>query len=175
MKLALISDTHGRAAAARAALELLDEHAPDRFLHLGDVGARGFPPGGVLDELARVAAGRPVDLLAGNADPDPAALAAAAADRGLTYRDGLIHLELAGLTLAGLHGHETDGGAAVIGSGRYDAVLHGHTHRRRDETAEAGGRTVRIINPGAAWRATPRSCAILDLPGLAVTFLDVPK
>jgi hypothetical protein len=69
--------------------------------------------------------------------------------------------EWEGVRLAMVHGH-TGRLSELMEGGEYDVVLHGHTHKRRDETV---GRT-RVINPGALggikWQS--RSYAILTLP-----------
>ena len=179
VRVAVLSDTHGRAAAAAAALAVLNARDPDVFVHCGDVGDARLGHDGVLDELARAAAGRPVHLVAGNADRDPAALAAAAAARGLHFHEAPALLELAGVWVGLLHGHEPGGPARAAASGRFDVVSHGHTHRRRwawlEGPAGGTGGRVRVLNPGAAWRADPRGVAVLELPGMTAELSDVPR
>jgi len=50
-----------------------------------------------------------------------------------------------------------------------DVLLHGHTHRRR---AERVGRTL-VVNPGALYRTTRRTLALLRLPACEVEFYEV--
>ena len=49
-----------------------------------------------------------------------------------------------------------------------DLLLTGHTHRPSWEVTPADGssnaRPVGRLNPGACWRAAPRTVALLDLP-----------
>ena len=103
MLLAVLSDTHGRAPEAAAALRLLNERDPAAFLHCGDVGDRRRPPDAVLDELARAAAGRPAYVVPGNNDPDRAALRAACEERGIIYGDPVV-FTLNGARICGTHG-----------------------------------------------------------------------
>jgi predicted phosphodiesterase len=50
-----------------------------------------------------------------------------------------------------------------------DLLLHGHSHRMRNERV---GRT-RVVNPGALHRAAVRTVGIVELPALAVAFYEV--
>ena len=54
-------------------------------------------------------------------------------------------------------------------------MVHGHTHVRRDERiGVGGGKTVRVINPGALQRAREKSVAVLDTERDEVRFVAVP-
>ncbi|QDT14865.1 metallophosphoesterase family protein [Alienimonas californiensis] len=165
-RLAVLSDTHGRVPETAAALAVLNAHAPDLFLHCGDVGGGRYSPHGVLKELARVADGRPVYLVPGNNDRDPAALKALAAERGIDYGDPAL-LEVDGVRLCVTHGttweHEEFAEHGLDGT-FHDIILSGHTHRPTWERRRFGDRSAYLLNPGACWRATPRTVALLDLP-----------
>ena len=150
MKLAFVSDTHGHPAFTAAAAELLRGYSPDRVLHMGDVVAEaGLAP--FCDW--------PVDCVHGNCDR-PEKLRDIAARLGATYHGQTMAFsaeEFDGVSIAATHGdddHELDG----LIRGDWDLVLHGHTHVRRDETRG----DVRIVNPGAIFRANPRSLATFD-------------
>ncbi len=200
-RLAVLSDTHGRLPETVAALAVLNAHAPDRFVHCGDVGGGKRSAHGVLNELARVAAGRPVHLVPGNNDRDPAALAELAAERGLHYGDPAL-LEVDGVRVCvthGTRGEQDDFAAEGVDGAFHDLILSGHTHRPAWETQrfpgdggpddggpddggpdDGGERVVRLLNPGACWRASPRTVALLDLPtpdptSWEATFLEVPR
>ena len=56
-------------------------------------------------------------------------------------------------------------------SQEYDYVIHGHTHRRRNERI---GNT-RVINPGAMFNASLYSFATLDLDTDTVEFHEIPR
>jgi predicted phosphodiesterase len=60
-----------------------------------------------------------------------------------------------------IHGDSEEVLRGLVASGQYAYVIHGHTHRRRDQTV---GRT-RVINPGAlgGTRHQEHSLCILDL------------
>lgn len=139
MKVGVISDTHDNIVLARVAADLFRERACERVLHLGDVTTR------------RVLA--PFDdpvVLRGNNDP-PSLGVAEWVDR------------VEGVRVGAYHGHLPWRGGEV------DLLLHGHSHRRRNEVV---GRT-RIVNPGALHRAAVRTVAIVELPAMDVTFFEV--
>jgi len=177
MRLAVLADTHGRVPETVAALSVLNAHAPDVFLHCGDVGGGRYSSHGVLTELARVAAGRPAYLVPGNNDRVPQTLAALAAERGLHYGDPIV-VELAGVRVCVTHGtrnEQNDFAEHGVDGLPCDLVCSGHTHLQAWEEREFDGRPVRLLNPGACWRAAPRSVALVDLPAMKATFLEVPR
>ncbi|MFM7149660.1 MAG: metallophosphoesterase family protein, partial [Gemmataceae bacterium] len=68
------------------------------------------------------------------------------------------HLDLDGITVAFLHGHESSLLRDLIQSQAYDFLFHGHTHLRADSLQ---GKT-RVVNPGALHRTTEKSFVIMD-------------
>ena len=139
MRIGLISDTHDNVALARVAADLFREHRVERTIHLGDVMTRP-----VLDPLDA-----PV-VLRGNNDAPSMGVDA----WGDTYE---------GVRIGAHHGHHPWNGGEV------DLLLHGHSHRMRNERV---GRT-RVVNPGALHRASVKTVAIVELPTLDVTFYEV--
>ena len=180
MLLAVLSDTHGRAPGAAAALRLLNERDPAAFLHCGDAGDRRRPPGAVLDALARAADGRPAYVVPGNNDPDRAALWAACEERGIIYGDPAV-FTLNGARICGTHGtrgEQADLAADGLNGEPFALVCSGHTHRRAWEVRDYGTHRTALLNPGACWRAAVRGAAVADLTdpaGPTCEFLDVPK
>ena len=70
--------------------------------------------------------------------------------------DGELHgefcdLELDNLKIAVYHGTSKKMTEAIISSQLYDLVIHGHTHRKRDEKIG----DVQVLNPGCAHRDFP--------------------
>ena len=162
MLIGILSDSHGRAGAAKAAVELLRGRGAEFLIHCGDVGSNE-----VLDALAGVPAG----FVFGNTDYgwERQALQRYADLLGVRYLGPVGELELAGKQFAVMHGD--DGGAyrRVLAEQRHDYLLHGHTHVRRDERV---GR-IHVINPGALHRAREKTVALLDTAADAVAFLVV--
>lgn len=115
MRIAVIADTHNRLpASVRSAISSADE-----IWHLGDICTREL-----LREVRGI--GPPVEVIAGNCDPQDIAPESLVLQRG-GHSFLLVHIPLR---------------TAPIG---VDHVLHGHTHVPRDETIAA----VRHLNPGS--------------------------
>jgi putative phosphoesterase len=150
MKIGIISDTHGAQATLHRALELLRRRDIKILLHCGD-----------FDDAAtvRLLAGWTAHLVFGNCDGDREGLRAAAAEIGATFHDPFGNLELEVVKIAFLHGDDTDLLRDLINADHYDYVFYGHTHKASEQ--RVGG--TRVINPGALYRARPRSCIALDL------------
>jgi putative phosphoesterase len=159
--LGILSDTHGRRRTTAVALRLLRQLGAEAFVHCGDVGGPE-----ILDEFAGLRAW----VVYGNMDDMDTARLCDTVEGGLTISlRGPLRFELDGRALAVFHGHEGEyarwmgaldmKGALLPGGGRCDYILHGHTHRVRDVRVGA----VRIINPGALYRAAVHTVATLDL------------
>ncbi len=176
MILGILSDSHGRAARTRMALECLVAHGARGVVHCGDVGGTD-----VLSELAAVApqldAAAAVDstdrrcgvwFVWGNTDRVDAAAVRFTESVGLPApRSVPLLLRVGGRRIAVFHGHEPE--LDDFDTHAVDYVLHGHTHVARDERADS----LRIINPGALHRAARYTVATLDLPRDRVEFWTI--
>ena len=158
--LGLLSDTHGRADAAAAAVRVLRDHGATMLIHLGDVGSEA-----VLDELV----GNDAHVVFGNCDQDEAALTRYAEHLGLTVDHPLGRLDVDGKSVVFSHGHLPELLNAAADEGPVDYLLHGHTHRRRDERRDVS----RIINPGALHRARTPSVAVLEPSSDRLEFIEM--
>jgi len=149
MLVGILSDSHGRAAMVRRVLEIFDRLGVEHVTHCGDIGGSS-----VFEEFI----GRSCTLVWGNADdPEPSLLDYLKSIGVSPPRAGPIHVDGGGKTFAIYHGHESGFGRACA-SAETDYLLHGHTHIARDERRG----NMRIINPGALHRATPKSAATLN-------------
>lgn len=160
MRIAVVSDTHGHAHLTRDALALVGKQPVAAILHCGDIGSPALIP---------LFADWPTHFVFGNVDYDAAELTAAIEQAGQTCHGRFGDLTLAGIRIAMLHSDDTGRFRETIRSGEYDLVCYGHTHVAR---CEREGKTL-VLNPGALFRATPRSFAIVDLPELTVTSVVV--
>ena len=85
----------------------------------------------------------------------------------MEHPEGVIELPGGG-ELRFQHGHEDDRmRAAVNAEPRY--LCHGHSHEQRDERVGA----TRVLNPGALFRASVYSVALLDTDTDAVRFINL--
>lgn len=154
--LGLLSDSHGRTDSAEAAVQLLIENGADVLIHLGDVGSTG-----VIDTLAAVnpKTGRPIEvhMVFGNTDWDARELGRYARDLGHHVHEPAGDMEIDGFRVAFTHGHLNKVMHHLIAS-EPDYLLHGHTHVLDDHNE---GLT-RVINPGALFRASRYTAALLE-------------
>lgn len=153
MKLGILSDTHGHIERTERALSLLHEQGAERYIHCGDIGSEL-----VLDLLLGVTAdGTPLTVVPGNVDEwDPEFILYA---RTLGFDlPKVARVNVDSRTFAVHHGHEAHAMNQVLMDPAVEILFTGHTHVARDE--QVGH--IRVINPGAVYRASIHSCAILD-------------
>ena len=161
MRIGILSDSHGYADRTGAAVHLLLDQGAELLLHLGD-----FEEEEVLDELA----GHPARIVFGNCDRDLDAMRQFADSLDIAVDDPLGRLDTDAGPVMYTHGHLDHCLREAVDAGaRY--ILHGHTHERRDEVIDG----IRYVNPGALFRATTLTVAILDTDADTVEFLEVAK
>lgn len=161
MRIAVLSDTHGHVGHCREAVHLLEQLDVQTVLHCGDIGSAA-----VVDLLS----GWPAHFVFGNCDADLETLSAVIARAGLVCHGWFADLKLAGRRIAMTYGHLPRLLTEAEQSGQFDLVCYGHTHRAEEHWQ---GQTL-VLNPGALYRARPRSFAIVDLARLAVERFTLP-
>jgi uncharacterized protein len=162
MRLGILSDTHGHIANTLAAVRMLESLGVAALLHCGDIGS---------PEIPKLLAPWPTHFVFGNCDPDHASLRAAIEQASPNHTcHGLFgDLQLDSRRIALLHSHDARLFHRVCHSADYDLVCYGHTHQSEHHH---NGPTL-ILNPGALYRATPHSIAILDLETLKPTIIPI--
>ena len=160
MIVGILSDTHGKADAFHKGLDTLRQAGAEFFIHCGDVG-----PEQMLDALA----GLPAVFVWGNNDWDRLELARYAKSIDVTCGGDLYQFELDGRQLAVTHGDDDRTIAGLLQSQSVDYLFTGHTHRPHDRRQLR----TRWINPGALYRARPKTVAVLDLSIGRLNFIDV--
>ena len=145
----IISDTHENEQAMKKAAEIFRARNVDFVVHCGDIVS---PP--VLENFK----GLKMKPVFGNNDGERNGLLSKCKEFGFdeikdelefTYKEKFFYV---------YHGTNAKKLDMAIKSNKYDYVLTGHTHIKRDETI---GKT-RVINPGALFRAHPYTIALLD-------------
>lgn len=160
MRLGIVSDTHGHLESARAAVRVLNSEQVDAVLHCGDIGS---------PEVVALFAAWPTHFVFGNVDYDEGELSQAIEAAGQTCHGRFGALELAARKIAFLHSDDRELFEQTIESGEWDLLCYGHTHIPEQHKA---GRTL-VLNPGALYRAKPKTLAIVDLATLTAVHLPV--
>jgi putative phosphoesterase len=149
MRIAVISDTHNRVDSVRSALAIMTEREAELIIHCGDIQdgdtVRLFPAH--------------THFVYGNCD-DRGDIQRAVADIGATLHGAWGQLELAGKSLAFVHGDDRLMLHDLEHADAFDFLFHGHTHIAKEHRT---GKT-RVINPGALQRVAVRTFLLLDLP-----------
>ena len=165
MLIGILSDSHGQHLMVRRAVQLFSRLGVEHIIHCGDICGDH-----VFDELA----GRPLTFVWGNMDDVDSGLLAYLNTLSLTPPGSVpVRFTLDGKHFAVFHGHEREfrhAEARGFDSLEADYVLHGHTHVPRDERMNG----VRVINPGALYRAHAKTVAVLHTAADELTFHKVP-
>ena len=150
MRIGVVSDTHDRGEAVGEAVRLLAEHHVELILHCGDI---------ETPETVRLFRPVPTHFVFGNWDKDRLKLVAAVKDIGGAHHDSFGAIELCGKRVAWVHSHERHQLRQLEHSDFFDYVFYGHTHVREQHRT---GKTL-VANPGALFRANPKTCIVLDV------------
>lgn len=160
MQIAVVSDTHGHVEYTREAIRVLEELELECVIHCGDVGSAAvvalFEPW-------------PTHFVFGNVDHHSDQLRAAIEGCGQTCHGRFGELTLAGKRIAFLHSDDRLLFHETVTGGDYDLVCYGHSHIA--ESHRENGTIV--LNPGALYRATPHSFALVELPELKVSHVQL--
>src|SRR5947208_654632 len=97
MLIGILSDTHDRADAMKAAIDVLRQHGAEFYIHCGDVGGER-----VLDQLV----GLPAAFVWGNNDWDRLPLQRYAESLKIACYGAMADLELGGKRFAVIHGDD---------------------------------------------------------------------
>jgi putative phosphoesterase len=160
MIIGVVSDTHGHSEFARPAVRMLQSLAAQLVIHCGDIGSQ---------QIVELFSAWPTHFVLGNVDTDADELREAIASTGQTLHGRFGTLECEGRRIAFLHGDDERRLRETIAGGQYDLVCYGHTHVPR---LERHGGTM-ALNPGALYRAQPHTLAVVKLPEMEVTHVEV--
>ena len=144
MNIGIISDTHDDLLSLKSAIRIFNESKVKYVIHAGDY---VFP--GVVKEFKRLNA-KLIGVL-GNNDGEKLGLSKNFQEIGGELHGEFCNLELDNLKIAIYHGTSNEMTEAIISSQLYPLVIHGHTHKKRDDKI----RDVLVLNPGSAHREFP--------------------
>lgn len=160
MILGVVSDTHGHVPLAQRAVRMLGSLQVQCVLHCGDIGSA---------EIIPLFAAWPTHYVFGNVDYDVKTLRAAIEKAGHTCHGRFGSLALESRQIALLHSDDSQRFQQTVQDGHWDLVCYGHTHIAKQERR---GKTL-VLNPGAIYRATPHSIAVVELPALKATIVPI--
>jgi uncharacterized protein len=144
MNIGIISDTHDDLFSLKSAIRIFNERKVKYVIHAGDY---VFP--GVVKEFKHLNA-KLIGVL-GNNDGEKLGLSKNFQEIGGELHGEFCNLELDNLKIAIYHGTSNEITEAIISSQLYTLVIHGHTHKKRDDKI----RDVLVLNPGSAHRDFP--------------------
>lgn len=154
MIIGLVSDTHDRLPIIEKAVKRLNEENVELVLHAGDYVAPFVIP--LFKDLKAKLVG-----VFGNNDGDHELLKKRFGEnRNLEIRGRFAMIAVDGLKIALLHGEEEEFVQALIESGGFDVVVHGHTHMAGTYRK---GKTL-VVNPGevCGYLSGKSTIALLD-------------
>jgi putative phosphoesterase len=156
----ILSDSHGKADMTATAVRLLLSQGAKYLIHCGDIGSES-----VLDALA----GHPSMFVFGNNDWDRRGLAEYAKTIGVACGNDEGKLSFNNKLVVVTHGDDSRIVSRVLSAQLVDYLFVGHTHVAMDSRE----RRVRVINPGALYRAARKTVALLDTQSDVLKFIPV--
>jgi uncharacterized protein len=159
MKIGILSDTHDEVERTSRAVAALVGAGAEALVHCGDL---------TVPEVVLECGGLPSYFVFGNNDFDRDGLLRAMALVGGRSLGRGGEVVLGGRRIAVTHG-DSAGEIRRLLAADPDYLLFGHSHRAADERRGA----TRWINPGALYRATPWTVAVLDLEADLLDFLTI--
>ena len=158
----IISDTHENEEAMKKAVAVFKAKNVDFAVHCGDIVS---PP--VLEHFQ----GLKMKLVFGNNDGERNGLIVMCKKFGFEEIKDEIKFMHKGKKFYVYHGTSAKKLDEAIKSNKYDYILTGHTHIKRDEKAAK----TRVINPGALFRIYPYTIALLDAEKDKLEFIVIPQ
>jgi len=157
--LGIISDTHDNVANIIKAVSIFRKKKVNMVIHLGDIVAPG---------TVKFFKGAKMLFVLGNCDGDIIHIKEEAEKIKGKFVGNVADFEFAGKLFLAVHNPDCLM-ATAINSQRFDYILHGHTHKKKDEKH---GRT-RVINPGAHYYLCENTIAILNAENDRLEFIKV--
>lgn len=159
MRIGILSDTHDQLSRTSRAVALLGDEGAEVLIHCGDL---------TTTDIVHECGVYLCHFVFGNNDFDEAGLRAAMAVAGGVCLETGGEVALGGKRIAVTHGDVVRDVKRLAAAGP-DYLLFGHTHVPTDHRDGP----VRYINPGALYRASEHTVALLDTATDSVKFLRV--
>ena len=165
MLVGVMADTHDNLPMVEKAIKKLNEGKVEMVLHAGDYVAPFVIPK-FRDLKARLIG------VFGNNDGDRELLKKRFSENAnLEIRGNFAEINVGKVKIALLHGSEDELLKAIIKSGGFDIVVHGHTHKPE---IYRSGKTL-VVNPGeiCGYLSGKSTVALLDLEKLEAKIIDI--
>lgn len=156
----IISDTHENEKAIKKAVAVFRKAKVDFIVHCGDI---------ISPPMLYYFKGFYMRIVLGNNDGEIIGLNKKAKELGFEVISEEKDFEYLNKMFYAYHGTNTQKLDNAIKSNKYDYVLTGHTHVKRDERFAK----TRVINPGALFRARSYTVALLDSEKDRLTFKSI--
>lgn len=137
MKIGILSDSHDHLDNIHKAAQLFRERGVDQVLHAGDI---------ISPPMVLALEGLKVQAVCGNNDGEVRGLTATFAKIGGKLEEDVLEVDTPEGKIAVYHGTYRAILDALIHSGKYLAVISGHTHKPVNRKEG----TTKILNPGTA-------------------------
>ncbi|MHC1601217.1 MAG: metallophosphoesterase [Candidatus Nezhaarchaeales archaeon] len=164
MLIGLMADTHDNIQVISEAVKIFNARKVEMVLHAGDY---------VAPFTYNAYRGLNCEFIGvfGNVDGDRQLLRERFSSLGFKVESEFEEIKVDGIKIALLHGIYPQIVEALALSGKYNVVVHGHTHTRRSEKV---GEAL-VVNPGEAcgYLYGVKSIAILDTATLKVEFIEL--
>jgi putative phosphoesterase len=154
MLIGAISDSHDNLPLIKKAVQALNEQNVKLVLHAGD-----YVAGFVIPQLSKLNC-KLIGVF-GNNDGDHELLRKRFSETSnCSIHDRFAQVTVDSYKIALLHGHEMELLSAIVDSGYFDAVIHGHSH---NHSVERKGKTL-SVNPGelCGYLTSTSTIAIID-------------
>lgn len=139
MKIAIISDTHDNVTNIQKAILWMKKNKISQIIHCGDICAPS-----VLKEIANLF-GKKIHVVFGNVDGDQFTIGKEIGDgtlKNVILRGDLGEIKIGNKNIA--FTHKPYFARALAGTGKYDLVFYGHTHKPFEEKVG----NCELVNPG---------------------------
>ena len=156
----IISDTHENESAIKRAVSIFKQKNVEFVVHCGDIIS---PP--MLEHFK----GLNMKFVFGNNDGERSGLNGKAKEFSFEEITDEKEFRYKGKKFYVYHGTNKEKLDSAIKRNKYNYVLTGHTHIKRDERI---GKT-RVINPGALFRVYPYTIALLDAEADELKFISL--
>ena len=163
MVIGIVSDSHGKYARLKAALDVFAARGVDTIVHCGDIGSADC-----MEMLGH--SGVDVYAISGNMDRHVSELSDIAAEMGINFGWEVIKVPIGDdKYLVATHGEDERLLGELLSEQQFPYLCYGHTHRKHDQKH---GNT-RLINPGALHHAKVHTVAILDTATDTLEFVEL--